>query len=81
MPVESPPAHAPALLSIAQLAALLGLSRRGVERLRASGRLGPTAISFGPRCVRFNAAEVQRWIAAGCPPRDRWAAMREGGGR
>lgn len=81
---SNPPAldaPAPALISIAELAGMLGLSRRGIERLRAAGRLGPAAINFGARCVRFRAQEVENWIHAGCPPADRWRALQKGGSR
>ena len=60
------------------LAEMLGISRRHLKRLEASGRL-PAPIRLG-RAVRWNLTEVREWAAAGCPGRARWEILRGEGG-
>lgn len=55
-------------------AKLLGISERHLWSLSASGRL-PAPIRLG-RSVRWRLDELRAWLDAGCPPRDRWEAMR-----
>ncbi len=64
-------------LPAADVAKLLGISQRHLHTLNASGRL-PRPIRLG-RSVRWRADELRDWLDAGCPARDRWEAMREGG--
>lgn len=60
------------LLSTKQVGlALGGMSVSHVERLSASGRLGPRPVKLG-RLVRWRAAELRAWAEAGCPPRHEW---------
>ncbi len=49
------------LLTYADVAEMLNVSEKTVSRLAIPGR-----VHLG-RSVRFVAAEVRRWIAAGCP--------------
>jgi excisionase family DNA binding protein len=58
------------LIQIDELAAKLGVSVRHVQSLNASGRL-PRPVKLG-RSTRWRAEEIQRWLQAGCPARDRW---------
>lgn len=51
-------------------AALLGIGRTKFLQLHASGRL-PLPLRFG-RAVRWRRAELEDWLNAGCPPRDKW---------
>lgn len=60
----SPPAP-PALLDVGQTAAMLGCSERHVYRLSDSGRM-PRPVKLG-RLIRWNRAELEQWMAAGCP--------------
>lgn len=53
------------LLTIDQVAELLNVSRRTVQRLAATGKL-PNAIRIGSS-VRWRCDVVQAWIEAGCP--------------
>lgn len=62
------------LYDAGSLAIALGVSRAMVSKLRASGRL-PDPVRLGRR-VLWARAEVEAWIKAGCPGRDRWDAMR-----
>ena len=61
----------------AGVAKLLSISKRHVHALNASGRL-PRPIRLG-RSVRWRADEIRAWLDAGCPPRDKWEEMRDGG--
>ncbi len=62
----------PALLSKAQVGKFLGgMSVASVERLHASGRLGPLPVRLG-RLVRWRRDELEEWVAAGLPNREVW---------
>jgi excisionase family DNA binding protein len=54
-----------ALLTIDDLAALLGCSRRTVHRLIERGRV-PKPCRFGS-LLRWPRAQVDEWVARGCP--------------
>jgi len=71
---QSPNVMQHGLIDMNTVAEQLHCSRRHVERLLASERL-PTPVRVG-RLVRWRADEVREWIAAGCPNRDKWNAMR-----
>jgi len=51
--------------------AMCGLSVRTWRRLDATGKV-PRAIVIGGRIRRWNRAEVESWIEAGCPKRREW---------
>jgi excisionase family DNA binding protein len=55
----------PLLIDAADVATLTGLALRTIRRLDAAGRI-PDKVRIG-RMVKFQAEEVRRWIAAGCP--------------
>ena len=57
------------------LAQALGVSARHIAALHAQGRL-PAPIRLGRRVVWVR-AEIEDWLAAGAPARDRWEVMRE----
>jgi excisionase family DNA binding protein len=61
-------------LPAVEVAKLLGISKRHLAALNASGRL-PRAVRLG-RSVRWRADELRDWLAAGAPSRERWEAMR-----
>ena len=61
-------------LSIKDIATRLGVSARTCWRWRDEGVL-PTPVRLGGRLVRWHAAVIERWIAAGCP------RVRRGDGR
>ncbi len=61
-------------LASADVAKLLQVSERHISSLNSSGRL-PRPIKLG-RSVRWNAAELKRWLDAGAPSRDEWEAMK-----
>jgi predicted DNA-binding transcriptional regulator AlpA len=65
----------PLAIDAADVGKLLGVSERHVWSMNSRGRL-PRPIRLG-RAVRWRVAELQAWLAAGCPERSRWEAMRD----
>jgi len=63
------------LLSFADAAALLGISRALLYSMWADGRLGPQVVKIGRRSL-LNRAELEQWVSAGLPPRNVWGAMK-----
>ena len=59
------------LLSVPEVAMLVGASRAHVWRMISSGRFGPTLLHLG-RLRKVRRVEVIAWINAGCPPRSKW---------
>ncbi len=57
------------------LANLLSLSRRKIQQMASSGALGPSPIRFG-KSIRYSISEIESWLAAGAPNRDRWLLIR-----
>jgi predicted DNA-binding transcriptional regulator AlpA len=55
-------------------AALAGISRAHLHRLRAAGQWGPTAVKLG-RKVLYRRQDVIDWIGADCPDFRTWTAM------
>jgi len=62
------------LLSAAETARLLCISRSAFYTLLSSGRIGPLPVRLG-RSVRWRIDEIRDWVEAGCPSRDRWLAL------
>ena len=55
----------PALLTVRQVAAMLGCSPRHVYRLADAGKMpGPVRLGV---LVRWDRAAIESWLAAGCP--------------
>lgn len=59
------------LLSAENSAELLGIGRTLFYSMHSSGRLGPLPIRLGRR-VLWERRELEAWVEAGCPKRDRW---------
>lgn len=57
------------VLSSADIAEILGVSRRTVNRYAAAGRL-PKPIKHLPR-RRWRRADIEKWVEEGCPVRRR----------
>ena len=76
-----PPAQGlrPLLVASEAAAALVGVSRATWYGFHSSGRC-PMPVKLGRRTL-WNVAELEAWVAAGCPARVRWDVMRKGGGR
>jgi predicted DNA-binding transcriptional regulator AlpA len=74
------PAVEPALLAARQAAALYAVSLATWHRWVSAGRV-PAPVRIGAT-VRWRAEELRAHIAAGCPDRRAWEALRrKGGGR
>jgi excisionase family DNA binding protein len=54
------------LLTAAEVAQLLGLDPETVRRWASAGQM-PAPAMRRPSCVRWSRAQVEEWIAAGCP--------------
>jgi len=61
-------------LSADEVAVLLGISRAHVWKLASTGRL-PKPVRLG-RAVRWDRKNLEAWLAAGAPSRDRWESER-----
>lgn len=66
-------------LTAEQLAAALQVSQRHVWAMHSAGRL-PRPIRLG-RAVRWPAAAIEGWLAAGCPSREDWERRSTEGGK
>jgi len=67
----------PLLIDGPALARRLCISVSTLHSLRRAGRM-PLRIIRLARCVRFDRAEVDAWIRAGCPAAERWRAINLG---
>jgi excisionase family DNA binding protein len=68
----------PLLLDTRQTAAVLGIGRTHFYRLCASGRIGPLPVKLGERSL-WARAELEDWVAAGCPVREDWLRQKQPG--
>lgn len=64
-----------ALLQDMDLAALLGVNKSTIWSWFNSGRI-PAPVKIGG-ITRWRRQEIDRWITAGCPPREKWNASEE----
>ncbi len=80
MSVSPAPTHHTEQLAVGakQLGTMLGLSERTIRQLDAGGKL-PRPVKIGARSVRWPVDEVRDWLAAGCPDRPSWEAIRKNG--
>jgi hypothetical protein len=71
---HTPPTdEAPVLLTRRDLAEVLRISTRTLDRMRAGGDiLDPLP---GPGCPRWHPAEVAAWVAAGRPRAEVWRRL------
>jgi len=74
------PAITPLAVGRRELAALLCIGTRTLDRLGSSGQIGPRAITLGgsKRWVIGGKNGVRAWLQAGAPGRDSWPPA-EGG--
>ncbi len=61
-------------LTAQQLSERLGISLRHVRRLDSSGKL-PRPFRLG-RSVRWSVIEIDNWMGAGAPDRQKWNQMK-----
>jgi excisionase family DNA binding protein len=62
------------LLSATEAAAVLGISRSALYALHSSGRL-PLPVHLGRRTL-WQFAELQAWVLADCPSREKWMQIK-----
>ncbi|HSW00316.1 MAG TPA: hypothetical protein VLI39_09105 [Sedimentisphaerales bacterium] len=67
----------PLLLSASGVGKLLGVSVRTVWNLHQDGQLGPLPVRLRG-ATRWKSAEIESWVSADCPNRERWLAVRKG---
>lgn len=72
----APSCPEPLLLTATETARLLGMSRASLWSLHSAGRI-PLPRKLGKRLTRWDRRELEAWIAADCPPRIKWQAMRK----
>jgi prophage regulatory protein len=60
------PLPLPLLIRERDLPALLAMSRANVRRLLAAGKF-PQPIRLGAHCIAWRRADIEAWVAAGCP--------------
>ena len=68
-------AESPLLLGAAAVGRLLGVSLRQVWSLHQIGSI-PLPLKLRGRTL-WSRAEIERWIEAGCPKRERWLDMKK----
>jgi excisionase family DNA binding protein len=59
------------IVDAAEAAELIGIARSTFWKLHSSGRT-PAPLRLGGRVVRWRRDELAAWVAAGCPPREKW---------
>ena len=64
----------PLMVGKAEAAALVGISESLWQNLVRTAQV-PRPIRLASR-VLWSVEELRAWVAAGCPPRDRWEAKR-----
>lgn len=62
----------PLTLDSEAAAQLIGVGRTTLWKLYAIGNL-PHPIRLSERVVRWRRVELEAWVSAGCPNRDKWA--------
>jgi len=73
------PQAAPLLVDAVEAARLCGVSRAHWLSLGSSGRI-PAPLNLGRRTL-WRVIDIERWVAAGCPSRDRFEALAAGRGK
>lgn len=63
------------LLSASELGSMLGVARCTVWTWHAGGKI-PRPVKIGGT-TRWRRDEVEAWLKAGAPPRERWMQIRE----
>ena len=58
------------LIDVKGVAAMLGVHRASVFKLRNTGRMPPPLRILG--AVRWRRREIEDWVRAGMPPAERW---------
>lgn len=67
----------PLLLPAAGVGKMLGVSTRTVWNMHQDGQLGPLPIHLRG-ATRWKFAEIEAWVQADCPNRERWLTIHKG---
>lgn len=73
--VNEPP---PYTMTDAEIARELRLSAKTIRRMHVDGKL-PQPVTVGTRSLRWVRQTIVEWLAAGCPNRATFEAIRKGG--
>jgi predicted DNA-binding transcriptional regulator AlpA len=65
------------LLNAKDAARYLSISWAHFYALHSAGRIGPLPIHLGRRAL-WRRAEIEAWVEAGCPSRERWQVINHG---
>ncbi len=76
LPTESDVQTAACLVDAGEAARMHAIGRATWWKLHASGRV-PAPIRLGRRTL-WRRAELEAWVSAGAPPRERWELLRGG---
>ncbi|MHC4637812.1 MAG: helix-turn-helix transcriptional regulator [Planctomycetota bacterium] len=60
------------LVSAATVSQMLGVSRATLYAWHSSGRLGPLPMPGLGRRSLWSREELENWVRAGCPSREKW---------
>ena len=75
-PAEAaPPGPEPLVYVVKDLLLLLQISLADFHRKKAAGKIPRELPRAGNGKLRYNAAEIRAWVAAGTPDRKTWEAM------
>ena len=66
------------LLCFKDAAEILSVSRSTLYQMHSSGRLGPMVYKLGRRSL-LSRKELEAWVDAGMPNRDRWQEAKTNG--
>ena len=74
---QDPPGTMPdaLLLTVDEAAAMLNVGRTHLYKLHSSGRV-PLPVHLG-KSIRWNRPELEGWVRAGCPTRDKWEQIKK----
>ena len=72
MAADVPP---PSMMIAAEIGRELRLSAKSIRRMHDAGRL-PQPVVVGARSLRWLRTTIVAWLAAGCPDRNTFEAMR-----
>ncbi len=76
MKIEKPKLE-PLLIGVDDLAAMLNISRAKLYAALSSGAVGVMPVRSLGRRTLFIKSEVESWVKAGLPNRDRWIELKK----
>jgi hypothetical protein len=64
------------MLSLGDIARVLGISKRSAVRLRTEHKLPPPDAAWSKRMLRWSKQAILRWILLQCPSEAAWRQLR-----